>query len=246
MKTASAFATLAALFSMAACGDDTDRPAERSAAADNVKPTPHLPSGRGYVLARVRKAVLVHDRPGGRPIARLRRTTPFGEPRTLGVHETREEGKWLGIHTPVLGNKRTGWIENSSRVALTRTLVSLRIDLSKKRVALRRGRRTVRRFPIAIGSAGTSTPAGRFQVTDKLPASRFPAGAYGCCILALSAKQPNLPPGWPGGNRIAIHGTPFDETIGSASSNGCLRATDADLRVLMRDVPVGTPVFIRR
>jgi lipoprotein-anchoring transpeptidase ErfK/SrfK len=79
-----------------------------------------------------------------------------------------------------------------------------------------------------------------------MPASRFPSGPYGCCIVALSARQPNLPPGWAGGDRIAIHGTPHTETIGQAASTGCLRAADTDLRVLMRDVPVGAPVFIRR
>ena len=35
-------------------------------------------------------------------------------------------------------------------------------------------------------------------------------------------------------------------TIGAAASAGCLRAADADLRILMRRVPLGTPVFIRR
>lgn len=204
-----------------------------------------LPPGRGYILARVRTHVLVHDRPGGRPIARLRPKTPFGEPRTLAILATREEGRWLGVHSPVLGNENIGWIENDNfRLALTRTEISLHIDLSRKQVELKSGRDLARRFPIAIGKAGTSTPDGRFQVTDKLAASRVPA-AYGCCILALSARQPNLPSDWPGGDRIAIHGTLFDQTIGSASSNGCLRAADADLRVLMREVPVGAPVFIR-
>jgi lipoprotein-anchoring transpeptidase ErfK/SrfK len=70
-------------------------------------------------------------------------------------------------------------------------------------------------------------------------------GPYGCCIIPLSARQPNLPAGWAGGDRIAIHGTTRPETIGQAASNGCLRASDADLRVLMRDVPIGAPVFIR-
>ena len=45
---------------------------------------------------------------------------------------------------------------------------------------------------------------------------------------------------------IAIHGTSRPETIGQAASSGCLRATDEDLRVLMRDAPVGAPVFIRQ
>jgi lipoprotein-anchoring transpeptidase ErfK/SrfK len=194
----------------------------------------------------VEKPVLVYDEPDGRPFARLRPKTPFGGPRTLGVIGVRDKRRWLSVHSPVLGNRRTGWIQNDpAALALSRTRISLRVHLAATQIELRRGPRVLRSIPIAIGAAGTTTPEGRFQVTDKLPASRFPQGPYGCCIIALSARQPNLPPGWAGGDRIAIHGTPHTESIGSASSNGCLRATDADLRVLMRDVPVGAPVFIR-
>jgi lipoprotein-anchoring transpeptidase ErfK/SrfK len=97
---------------------------------------------------------------------------------------------------------------------------------------------------VGIGRSGSPTPTGRFAVTDRLAGSNY-GSYYGCCILALSAHQPYLPAGWPGGNRIAIHGTNAPSTIGTASSAGCLRARDADLRVLMRRVPLGTPVFIR-
>jgi hypothetical protein len=59
---------------------------------------------------------------------------------------------------------------------------------------------------LASARRGAPTPPGRYTVTHKLDGSRF--GAYhGWCTLALSAHQPNLPPGWPGGDRLAIHGT---------------------------------------
>ena len=91
----------------------------------------------------------------------------------------------------------------------------------------------------------TPTPTGRFAVTDKLSGPRY-GGYFGCCILALSGTQPHLPPGWRGGNRLAIHGTDRSGTIGRRSSAGCLRAGERPLRALMRDVPLGTPVEIRR
>lgn len=205
-----------------------------------------LPPGRGYILARVRKDVLAYDRPGGRPVAWLRKLTPFGQPRTLGIRAVRDERRWLAVHSPVFANDEIGWIPNApDALDLRRTRVSLRVSLSEAEIDLRRGGKIVREIPIAIGRAGAETPVGRFQVTDKLPASLFPAGPYGCCIIPLSARQPNLPAGWAGGDRIAIHGTDQPETIGQAASTGCLRASDADLQVLMRDVPVGAPVFIK-
>ena len=66
---------------------------------------------------------------------------------------------------------------------------------------------------------------------------------YGCCILALSGRQPNLPQGWSGGDRLAIHGSPTP-TWGHAVSNGCLHAAEPDLRYLMKTVPLGTAVRI--
>ena len=97
---------------------------------------------------------------------------------------------------------------------------------------------------VAIGRASSSTPVGRFAVTDKLAGSRY-GSYYGCCILALSAHQPNLPPGWTGGDRIAVHGTNDPGSIGNAVSAGCPRASADDMRFLMRVVPLGAPVFVR-
>ena len=117
--------------------------------------------------------------------------------------------------------------------------------LSRPRVELRRGEKVTERIAVAIGRSGSSTPTGRFTVTDKLN-GRSLSPYYGCCVLALSGTQPNLPPGWSGGNRLAIHGTDGPDSIGDASPAGCLRAADSDLRRLMRRVPLGTPVEVRR
>jgi lipoprotein-anchoring transpeptidase ErfK/SrfK len=92
---------------------------------------------------------------------------------------------------------------------------------------------------VAIGAASSPTPTGRFSVTDEL--SDFYPSVYGCCVLALSAHQTRLPKGWSGGDRVAIHG---GGGIGSAVSNGCLHADEADLRYLMTTVPLGTLVVI--
>ena len=101
----------------------------------------------------------------------------------------------------------------------------------------------LRRVRVAVGRPGTETPTGRFAVTDKLRTKR-PDSPYGCCALALSGHQPKLLPGWPGGDRLAIHATPNPETIGEAASLGCLRASTRDLQALFQIVPLGAPVFV--
>jgi lipoprotein-anchoring transpeptidase ErfK/SrfK len=118
------------------------------------------------------------------------------------------------------------------------------VDRSARRARMRRNGRTVRTFPVAVGRPGNETPLGRFAVTDKLKPND-PTSPYGCCALALSAHQTRLEPGWPGGDRVAIHGTHQLETIGRPVSLGCMRAPEPALRQLLRRVPLGAPVFIR-
>ena len=94
-----------------------------------------------------------------------------------------------------------------------------------------------------MGAPDTPTPPGEYYVTDKLRGADF-GPFYGCCILALSGHQPDLPEGWSGGDRLAIHGSPTP-TWGQNVSNGCLHAREADLRYLLKTVPLGTVVTIR-
>jgi lipoprotein-anchoring transpeptidase ErfK/SrfK len=186
--------------------------------------------------------LVVRSRPGGGVVARLGGRTEFGSPTTLAV--VRERGRWLGVVTTLLPNGRVGWVDRRERpLRSSRTRMRLVLDLSARRLVLERDGRSVRRMTVAVGRPGSSTPIGSFAVTDKLSGPAYSL-YYGCCILALSAHQPNLPPGWTGGDRIAIHGTNDPSSIGRASSAGCPRASDADLRVLMRRVPLGTPVLV--
>jgi len=179
-------------------------------------------------------------RPGAPAVGEIGATTEFGSQQALSVAARR--GAWLGVVTSVLPNGRLAWIKRDA-VTLRRTRWSLRADLSEHTLTLLRNGRAVRRINVAVGRAGSETPTGRFAVTDKLAGTSY-GPYYGCCILALSGHQPNTPPGWTGGNRIAIHGTDSPSTIGTAASAGCLRAADGDLQALVERVPVGTPVSI--
>jgi L,D-transpeptidase-like protein len=213
--------------------------------ASNADRTPARPRpGRSVSpVAYLRASVALRTRPRGRVAARVAPSTEFGSPRVLGV--ARRRGRWLGVVSTALANNRLAWVRRDHPgVRVARVGYVLRADLSARTLELRRDGRLVKRSRVAIGRPGSTTPTGRFSVTDKLRGSDY-GSYYGCCILALSGHQPNVPPGWPGGNRLAIHGTDSPGTIGMAASAGCLRASDSDLQVLMRRVRLGTPVFIR-
>ncbi len=192
------------------------------------------------VVHLTRRRTPMHAAPGGRMLTRLDRRTEYGSPRYLPVVARR--GAWLGVVATERPNGRVGWIRAAhTEPAVART--RLVVDLGTRRLRVLRDGRTVLRVPVAIGAPGTATPTGRFAVTDGLKPP--PGSPYGCCILALSGHQPNIPQGWAGGDRLAIHGTSDPSSIGRAASHGCLRASDRDMRRLLRIVGLGSVVEIR-
>ncbi|HEX8104923.1 MAG TPA: L,D-transpeptidase family protein [Solirubrobacteraceae bacterium] len=241
-------ATILLLFvlPLAGCGAGAaDAPrAERPAtpaftpAAPPAKPA--RPAGR-YLLAHLRRRVVLRAAPGGKAVGRAARRTTFGTRTVLGV--VRRRGAWLEVVATERPNGRTAWIR-AGAARLGGTDYAIHVDRSARRLVLRRDGHVVQRMRVAVGRPGNETPTGRFAVTDALLPARADS-PYGCCILALSGHQTKLVPGWPGGDRLAIHHTPQPETVGHPVSLGCLRARERDIRKLMRRVPLGTPVFIR-
>jgi lipoprotein-anchoring transpeptidase ErfK/SrfK len=122
---------------------------------------------------------------------------------------------------------------------------TIEIDLSERTLTIRHRGVIDGRYKVAIGAPGTHTPVGRFAVTDRLRTGG-PGGPYGCCILALTARQPNIAQGWGGGDRIAIHGTAGTWALGKAVSHGCVRASNAAMRRIMVKMRLGAPVWIHR
>jgi lipoprotein-anchoring transpeptidase ErfK/SrfK len=149
---------------------------------------------------------------------------------------------WLGVNSPLAGNGRIGWIPESA-VSFSRVTWELRVSLSARRLTVLEGAAVRQQYTVAVGRPDAPTPTGRFAVSDLL-ATGDPAGPYGCCVLALTARSPHAIQDWTGGDRIAIHSTPDTGSIGQPVSHGCMRLTIAEGRWLMNHVPLGTPTLI--
>jgi hypothetical protein len=227
---------IAALFLTGCSGDP---PAERAAPAE--PPPPPSVVRVSDLAARVPPGtrIALRARPEGRTIATIGGRTEFGSPQTVAVAARKRD--WVAVRSPALGNDEVGWARANQLRLVSRPL-SLEVDLSERELTVRDPDGPERRISVAIGAPDTATPPGDFYVTDKLNGADF-GSYYGCCILALSGRQPNLPEGWSGGDRLAIHGSPTP-TWGQAVSNGCFHADEADLRYLMRSVPLGTYVRV--
>ena len=199
-------------------------------------------SGVAFAIAHVEKGAKVELRsaPAGPIVGTLGAQTEFGSPTSFSVVATKPG--WLGVTAPELPNGELGWIaRDPAKVDVYWTRYSLHASLAGRELELRYGHQELDRFTVTVGGPGTETPPGRYGVTDGVSFDESPY--YGCCALALSGHQyAELPAGWIGGNRLAIHGTPG--AVGGAESLGCIRATDATMRYLFARVPLGTPVFI--
>src|SRR3954454_13658311 len=108
-----------------------------------------------------------------------------------------------------------------------------------------------RRYPIAVGMAGLSTPTGVYRIHEKQvnPAWHVPQSAWAGSLAGQTipggAPDNPLRARWLGiANGVGIHGTAEDWSIGSRASHGCIRMHVSDVIDLYRRVPVGTPVLI--
>ena len=194
-----------------------------------------------YSTAYVPRSTVLYREPGGRRRIKITAKTEWGSPRVLGV--LKQRGKWLGVQAAELRNGEIGWVRrNEARLDCVRW--SLHADLSKRTLFVRHDGHTVKKMRVAIGRKENPTPRGRFTVTDKLRVTD-PGSAYGCCVLALSGHQTHLPPYWPGGDRLAVHATSDESSIGEPVSLGCMRTQAGRARWLIETVPLGAPIFIR-
>ena len=221
---------------------DSDAEPVKARGAQNGRELTLPEGGEGTPLVWVRnhEQVDIHSTPGGPVVKTVGDATQFGSRTILSV--AKKDGEWAGVPNAYTGNGTLGWVRlDPDELHVSYTDHAIVIDLSDHRAQLLRHGKTIRSFTVSIGAPGAETPTGEFAVTDTFRGGLNPV--YGCCAVALTAVQPNLPSGWIGGDRIAIHGT--TGPLGVNISHGCVRAADRDVSALVTDVPPGAPVTIR-
>ena len=133
-----------------------------------------------------------------------------------------------------------------------------RIVVSKKALMLyvvNEQNDTIFQRPIACGEnfgnktmiGDKKTPEGDFKIKMMYDASSWKhdfgdgqgmrLGAYGPLFFRLNV---------PGFNDIGIHGTIFPESIGTRSSEGCIRMRNEDIKALYKYCYIGMPVTIEK
>jgi lipoprotein-anchoring transpeptidase ErfK/SrfK len=192
------------------------------------------------VVVSAPHGVQVFDRPDGAVVRTLSGQTELGAVQTMLTVGSRPG--WWKVALPVRPNTATGWVR-ASAVQATTIDVRIEIDRAAHRLTLLRNGTVAGRFPVAVGTSATPTPAGRFYVTDNLSTGN-PGGAYGPYALGLSGHSDVLFQFGSGDGVLGIHGTDEPASIGHDASHGCVRMRNADITTLRAATPLGAPVLI--
>jgi L,D-transpeptidase ErfK/SrfK len=142
--------------------------------------------------------------------------------------------------------------------------VVITIDVSTNQAYLFRDGELIRKSPAATGSDKIlrrgrqvwwfRTPRGRHTVVRKIADPVWTKPDWAFVELGQKVPPPDSPlrkeKGTMGkyafdlGDRVMIHGTNDPKSIGKNVTHGCIRLPLAMLRVLWKEVPVGTEVYI--
>lgn len=104
------------------------------------------------------------------------------------------------------------------------------IEIEDKTLYLLENGKCIKEYTIASGKSGFPSPLGCWTIIEKGDWGEGFGGSW----LGLDVP-------W---GTYGIHGTIFNDSIGSAASKGCIRMFSEDVAELYRLVPVGTDVVI--
>jgi lipoprotein-anchoring transpeptidase ErfK/SrfK len=218
--------------------------AERASQQLQPVPAPRPRRPAPALLVRLKHGLQATSRPGGGKVVGY---VPAGSKyyrfsTVAWVLRVSPNGRFGRVPIPYTARQKTGWIPLRG-LKRVRTPYVVHADLSRHQLTVRKLGRLILKTRAATGAPRSPTPPGLYFVTDRVPFN--PRGPLGAFAFGISGIQTRLPPGWRGGNQLAIHGTNNPASIGRSVSAGCLRVSRAVLERLKRILILGTPVIIQ-
>ena len=183
--------------------------------------------------------------PSREPSMSFDASNPVGEQLAMLVTGRRTDDAgigWVRVSLPIRPNGSTGWVQ-AADVELQTMQDRIVVDLSTRSLRHFHGKTLVDRFDVGIGQPQWPTATGTFYIWEHVPQAS-PTGPYGVFALGLSGFSEVLTD-WPGGGRMAIHGTSVAADKGQMVSHGCVRVFNPDMNTLTK-LPLGTPVIIQQ
>ena len=209
-----AVAALALIVLAAGCGSSHAPSAGRTTPRPPVAETcvagslHALGSGRRAYVGAASAGAVALRRPGGEVVARFGAKNVNDYPTVFGVIGVVVGAdcspRWYRVELPIRPNGSVGFVRASS-LALEAVTTRILVDLSDRRLTLFESGKPALTAMVAIGSAATPTPTGRYDVNQRLVPPN-PSGPYGPAAAGISAFS-NVLTGWAQGGPVAIHGT---------------------------------------
>jgi lipoprotein-anchoring transpeptidase ErfK/SrfK len=237
---------------LGACTSDGSEPVPAKHPIDVTSPSPVaqvdekpplLPEGADLVAVPSKRVIRIWKHPAqAQAQFKLDTLNPMGRfsPMLVDDAKRRSGHVWYEVLLPLRPNGSSGWVRGHI-VTLKRIDQRIHVDLSKRLLSYYVHDELKQRFQVGVGTDATPTGIGSFYVWVKIRYAS-PYQPYGIAALGLSGFSPVLSE-WPGGGRMAIHGTSSPSDLGNAVSHGCVRVYNADLKRIL-DIPLGTPVRI--
>ena len=226
-----------------ASGDNVSEPTKASPTVTSAIDVANVRPGFSVVATARVPMVNVYASRGdtGRPIHTLADPTEIGGPLVFLVETGDRE--WLQVYLPVRPNGSTGWIR-ASDVILSEHNYRIVVDVAAHRITVSRGSDVILSEPVALGTADTPTPGGKFYTKELLKPPN-PNTVYGPYAYGLSGFSNTLTSF--GGTEavIGIHGNNDPSTLGKDVSAGCIRMSNTGITMLAETLPLGVPVEIR-
>lgn len=119
---------------------------------------------------------------------------------------------------------------NRQAVSIKEPKYMILIDVESNRLYLFEDKICIKQYLVATGEYRTPTPIGFFKIAHK--------DTWG---EGFGGRWMGLDVPW---GMYGIHGTIFPDSIGGATSHGCIRMWNKDVKELYKIVSYGTPVLI--
>lgn len=143
----------------------------------------------------------------------------------------------LAANPPCAGGDAGTWMAPDSALSMVLNIPAFRLDV-------RNGDGLVRSYTVAVGARRYRTPTGRYAVSSvELNPWWHPPDSPWARREKVTPPGPDNPMGPAKLNfheLYFLHGTPWEQSLGSAASHGCVRMARADVLELARIVLTAT------
>lgn len=149
---------------------------------------------------------------------------------------------WIRVLLPVRPNGSTGWLHQGD-VQVSVNPYHIQVDVAAHQITVFNATDVIYQGPVAVGAPATPTPPGLYY-TRVLLQTPDPQSVYGPFAYGLSAHSDALTTFEGGDAEIGIHGNNDASALGKSVSHGCIRMDNAEITMLTKLLPLGTPVQI--